>query len=235
MENPKEKHLTDFNPYTPPNASLEMTGNGGLMGSGEKLNPWFSMWIRPRETIQQIVDANPERLVLFLAAITGISESLDRSSMQSLGDKMELAGILTIAFVAGPFLGILKLYLGGALLRWTGGWIGGHGSPQHIRAAMAWSNVPVIWSMILWIPLFTLFGSQLFTSDVTGLEDSLYMMYIFIGLGVLGFVIGVWAFVVFLKCLGQVQGFSAWRALGNVLLALLIIVLPLAGILLLVI
>ena len=36
----------------------------------------------------------------------------------------------------------------------------------------------------------------------------------------------MWAFVVFLKCLGQVQGFSAWKALGNTLLVVPVILLP---------
>jgi hypothetical protein len=230
MENlSKDVHLNEINPYTPPTASLEMPGNGGLMTNGEKLNPWFSMWVKPRATIQQIIDGNPERFVLILAAIAGFSETLDRSSWQSLGDKMELPMILAMAAVAGPFFGIVKLYMGGALLRWTGGWLGGKASPQHIRAAMAWSNVPVIWAMILWIPLLALFGSELFTTETPGLDANEYLMYALIALGVIGFGVGVWAFAVFLKCLGQVQGFSAWKALGNTLLALLIIVVPVAA------
>lgn len=230
MENSaKDMHLDDLNPYTPPNASLEMPGNGVLMSHGEKLNPWLSMWIKPRATIQQIIDDNPERFVLILTAIAGFSDTLDRASWQSLGDKMELPMILLLAAVAGPFLGIVKLYMGGALLRWTGGWLGGTASPKHIRAAMAWSSVPAIWGMILWIPLLALFGSELFTTETPTMDANEYMMYALIGLGLIGVGIEVWAFVAFLKCLGQVQGFSAWKALGNTLLSLLIIVLPVAA------
>ena len=39
-------------------------------------------------------------------------------------------------------------------------------------------------------------------------------------------VCGIWAFVAGLKCLGEVQGFSAWKALGNGLLAGLVIAAP---------
>ncbi len=38
---------------------------------------------------------------------------------------------------------------------------------------------------------------------------------------------GLWSFVVVLKCVGEVQGFSAWRALGAMFLAGLLIVVPL--------
>ena len=37
--------------------------------------------------------------------------------------------------------------------------------------------------------------------------------------------VGRWSIVVFLKSLGQVQGFSAWKALGNVVLAMLAVIL----------
>ena len=44
--------------------------------------------------------------------------------------------------------------------------------------------------------------------------------------------IAIWAFVVFLKCLGQVQGFSAWKALGNVVLAVIVVVIAILVIIL---
>ena len=37
----------------------------------QTLNPWISMWTKPRSTIQQIVNENPTYLVLVLAAIVG--------------------------------------------------------------------------------------------------------------------------------------------------------------------
>jgi hypothetical protein len=39
-------------------------------------------------------------------------------------------------------------------------------------------------------------------------------------------VVGVWGGIVFLKCLGKVQQFSAWRALGNSVLATLVVLVP---------
>lgn len=228
---PNTQEISGFDPYKPPQASL--SGSNGAVGAEpQRLNPWFSMWLKPRATIQQIIDNDPQRQVLLLAAVAGFSETLDRSSMQSAGDKIALPTLFVAAVLAGPLFGIVKLYLGGALLHWTGGWLGGRGTPPQIRAAMAWSNIPVIWALLLWIPLLGLFGGEMFTTLTPRLDESLYLLYALIALGGVGFVMGVWAYVVYLKCLGQVQGFSAWRALGNTLLAMLVLVVPLVGLLL---
>jgi len=192
----------------------------------QKLNPWFSIWTQPRATIQQIVEADPRHLVLLLAALGGFSTVLDRASMRSLGDKLDWPVLLLLAVVIGPIAGIVTLYIGGVLLRWTGSWIGGQGSAQHIRAAMAWSTVPEIWGLLLWIPAFAVFGQELFTSTMPSVEANPSLNIVLLGFAAISLVIGIWQFVVFLKCLGQVQGFSAWKALGNSIMASMVVLLP---------
>jgi hypothetical protein len=192
----------------------------------QTLNPWITIWNKPRATIQQIVDTNPKHLVLVLAAISGFSETLDRACTRSTGDHLAWPIIILIAAIIGPIGGIITLYIGGALIRWTGSWIGGNASSQNVRAALAWSSVPIIWDLLLWIPELILFGQELFTSETPIIDASLSLTLIFLGFGTIEITIGTWTIVVFLKCLGQAQGFSAWKALGNVILTLLVIIVP---------
>ena len=190
------------------------------------LNPWISMWLQPRATIQQIIDDNPARSVLLLSAIVGIGSVLDRASMKSTGDQLGLAAILAIAIFVGPIGGVLSLYIGSALLRWTGGWIEGKGSSENIRAAYAWSGVPLIWAMILWVPQLILFQEELFTTATPRMDENTSMAFLMIGFALVEITIAIWSGVVFLKSLGQVQGFSAWRALGNMMLATMVVLVP---------
>jgi Yip1 domain len=192
----------------------------------QSMNPWTSIWLKPRATIQNIVDSNPTRWVLLLAALAGFSSALDQASLKSMGDKYEMPVIFVMAAIAGPICGIIGLYIGGALLRWTGAWIGGQDSAQHIRAAVAWSSVPYIWALLLWIPAVLLFGNELFTIETPVMDANLTLLMMYLGVGVLQLAIAIWAIIVFLKCLGQVQGFSAWKALGNTVLAVLVILAP---------
>ena len=191
------------------------------------LNPWFSMWLHPRRTIRQIVETNPERLVLSLAAVGGGVEGLTNMASDSKGDDMSLRAILLATLIVGPIMGIVGLWVGGFLLRWTGGWIGGQADARRIRATLAWANVPLVWSLLLWIPAILLFGLELFTEATPVLDASAQLaglhLVFSVGIGI----ISLWSFVAFLHALGEVQGFSAWRSLLNSFLALLVFLVPL--------
>ena len=191
------------------------------------LNPWFSMWLHPRRTIRQIVETNPERLVLSLAAVGGFVEGLINMASDSKGDDMSLRAILLATLIVGPIMGIVGLWVGGFLLRWTGGWIGGQADARRIRATLAWANVPLIWSLLLWIPALLLFGRELFTAATPVLDASAALsgLHLVFSLGI--GIISLWSFVAFLHALGEVQGFSAWRSLLNSFLALLVFLVPL--------
>lgn len=194
------------------------------------LNPWFSMWLHPRRTIRQIVEADPERLVLVLAAAGGIVQALANAESKSQGDKVSLPVIMLVSLIVGPLMGIIGLWVGGALLRWTGGWIGGRADARRVRTALAWSNVPMIWSLLLWIPALLLFGAETFTKATPIIEASSLLSALYLVFSVGTAVIGVWSFVVFLHSLGEVQGFSAWKALLNSILAMLVVMIPLLAI-----
>ncbi|HDP90432.1 MAG TPA: YIP1 family protein [Thioalkalivibrio sp.] len=215
-------------PYATPKADVGDGYGDTLRLPAGNLNPWFSMWLQPRATIQQIVDTNPERMVLLLAALGGIAQMLDRASGQGFGDRMSLEAVLGAALAVGIISGVIQLYVGAALLYWTGSWIGGTASTANIRAAVAWSNVPLVWGMLVWLPGIALFGHELFTDDMPRTAADPRLLMAFVGLGLVSLVIGVWSVVALIKALAQVQGFSAWRALGNVVLMLLVIFVPLA-------
>jgi hypothetical protein len=205
----------------------EMVTEASVIDQSLLTRPWFSIWRHPRATIQRIVDTNPKRLVLLWAAIGGLVGTLNRASGRSTGDTLELPVILLIAVVAGPIFGILSLFVSGALLRWTGRWIGGAASQEQIRAAIAWGLVPFLWVSLMWIPELLFFGKEMFTTETPRMNAAPTLAFVLLGMVIVEFVGVVWTFVVHLKCLGQVQGFSAWRALGNLLLAGVVLVVPL--------
>jgi hypothetical protein len=196
----------------------------------ETLNPWMSIWTKPRATIQQIVDTNPRKFVVRLTCIEGFASYLDHARfLRNLGDKYDWPIIFAIAAIVGPIAGLIALYFVAAMISWTGKWIGGKATSGNIRAAIVWSGVPTIWGLILWIPELVLFGQALFTSaKIPGIHARLSLWFMFLGFGVINVTIYTWAAVVYLKCLGQVQGFSIWKVLYNQTLATLVSIVPIA-------
>lgn len=206
-------------------AILESVENPEIETMG-KMNPWFSMWTKPRETMRYIINDNPRKYIIPLAMIYGILTSLDKASSKSMGDDFSLWTILLIAIVGGSIGGICYVYLNAALLKWTGTWIGAKGSTEHIRAAITWGSIPYIMVSILWIPELILYGEELFTTATPMMESSMLLSMLLIVLGVIEFIGAIWSAITGLKCLGEVQGFSAWKALGNCILAGLVILVP---------
>lgn len=189
-------------------------------------NPWLSIWRRPRATIRRIVESDPERHVTAIAAITGLSSALNRASNRDLGDRFDFWQILAIGLLVGPLAGVVGLYLVAALVRWSGKWLGGQASTLHLRAAMAWASVPLVAAAVLWIPELLIAGREMFTAETPRLDARPGPALLLLALVLLEAVAGAWAFVLSCKCVGEVQGFSAWKALGNLLLAFLVFALP---------
>lgn len=186
--------------------------------------PWSSIWTRPRATIQKILDANLDRHVLVLAALSGIAQGFQRASDVSAGEELGVTAIVATVCVAGAIGGIVSLYIGGLLCWITGKWIGGKATARQIRMAIAWAGVPWVGLVISWFVKIALFGRELFVDLTPRIESDGTAAVAFLGFSLVELTLLVWTIVLSLKCLGQAQGFSAWRAMGNIILAVLLVV-----------
>ena len=190
-------------------------------------NPWKTMWLKPRETIREILEYNPQYLVLLLAGLFGIRYALDMAGAYMLGDMFNLWLILAGAIIIGPIIGIISLYISSFLMVWTGKWINGKSSYEHMRAALAWAYIPILWGMLMYLLQIPLFGSELFSSLTPTLSASGLLTSLFIVLSLLGITFDIWSFSLSLKTVSEVQGFSVWKALLNMVLVLLVVLIPL--------
>lgn len=187
---------------------------------GEKLsvNPWWEIWTRPRETIRAIVKFNPKYLFFLLSGIYGFPLMLQFAQNLSLGEQVSALTVFVIALVLSVFIGMLGITIISGLLYWTGQWIGGNAPYSNVRAAVTWSNVPNVVNVVIWLLMMGVFGSRLFTrgfAEATFVGHELTIVFFAFLIQV---VIAVWGFIIALKALGEVQGFSAWKALLNVLI-----------------
>ncbi len=185
------------------------------------LNPWLSIWLRPRETIRDIVETRIAYRVHMLAVLYGVELVLNRSIRKHVGDMMPWSWIWIGAMVLGPLVGLVLLYVGSFAFRWVGRKLGGNATFAEVRAAYAWSFLPGIVSFVFFAPYFLLFRWESFTSETPQLDAllsqsealSLLMMVVGTGIVISSLVLGVWQMVILSKTLGEVHGFSAWRGL----------------------
>lgn len=192
-------------------------------GVADSITPFFSIWTEPRATIRRIVDSDPTRNVLALAAIAPALNSLVGQWSAAMNGTANPSFVwplwvaFSVAFQAG--LGILFLYISGAIFKWSGSLLGGTASSVEMRAALAWSQIPAIAVEIVLI--LALFAGvpmpKLLPGRLPQIDPAFYKVMVVVG------VVGIWGFFIHLKCIGEVHRFSAWRAFGAILIPPLIV------------
>ena len=192
---------------------------------GEPLSPWVHIWTRPRAVMRQILDADPRRMVHRLAILGGVAAGLG-ANVNLPGIPIPLSVVIVCKLVIGVLGGLIGLYVAGGLVLMTGRWLGGRGDFVAVRSALAWSNVPVIWAALLWLPLFVYLGWDAFNinKDLM-LVDPIGLM-LMIPIGIVTVVVLVWRIVILCKLVGEAHRFSAWHSLGAGLIAILIVAVP---------
>ncbi len=179
-------------------------------------NPWFSIWWEPRRTLRTLVQLNPKQQMGWLCFLYGLPMALNFAQSYSFIEVLPLWAILFSTLIIAPFIGMVGLSLTAWLLQWTGKLIGGQGDFHNIRCAVAWSNVPNICTIMMWVVLFSVFGSEVLQRDFADGTFSGYQAGILFLIFVIESVASIWGFVILLQGLSEVQNFSVWKALLNI-------------------
>ena len=190
--------------------------------AGGSITPFLSIWTEPRATIRRIVDTDPTRYVIALVAIgPGLNAlagqwSKAMSSTANLSVLWPLWVALSVAIQA--VLGVVGLFIGGAILKWSGGLLGGVASSVEVRAAMAWSQIPgIAFEIILVIAVLSgVPMPQALGGALPHIDPAFYKVL------VVEVVLGLWGGIVGLYCLAEVHRFSAWRAFCSTLIPALV-------------
>lgn len=192
------------------------------------LNPWFSIWTKPRDTMKEIFISKPKNVFL-LILLGSLVQTLDRASSKNVADSISSPFSIISIVIFGTFVVFLTYYfLLPALFNWVAKKLGGQGTFEKTRYSVAYSYIPYVYSLILvWLPSFFLFGIENFTSETPKMDSSITLTILFIIFAIIDVVIGIWTIIISLKCLGEAHQFSAWKALLTIIVSFMIIILPL--------
>ncbi len=187
-------------------------------------NPWLDIWVRPRDTIRHIVSTNPKYGFLALCALNGFPMAMNFAQSMSLGLALPTWALIIGAFIVCGFLGFVSISLSSLLILWTGKWIGGMGNYTTIRSAVAWSNVPNFITSLTWLALLAVFGGLVLNQGFSETSFVGYQAGIVFIIFLIQSIVSIWGFIILLKTVAEVQEFSVWRALLNVVIPFIIVV-----------
>lgn len=168
------------------------------------INPWLSVWTRPRDTIAKIIAFNvTHRFHLFCFLIGFVA------GLPLVAPTGNLLYLVVMLLVAWP-VGYLSLSINSCMFYFTGKLIKGQAAFKEIRSAICWASLPsIIFVNPLYAIMMYLVGANIITS--TGMIIMSLPIVIF----------SIWGMVLSLKIVSQVQRFSIWKALLNLILVIL--------------
>lgn len=187
--------------------------------SMEKGNPWRSIWFNPRSTIRNIVHENPNRSLWLLAFVLGLTSLFNGFQSFPIALRVGLIPMFAIALLLAALWGYLIFAVWSWAVLLTGKLFKGKATFMAARAAYAWSCVPLLGNVCLWLVLVSFFGSILFFGPQPNLvlSGSTVTLLFFLLIGKV--VLSIWSIVIYLQALAEVQSYSVLRAIGNVILA----------------
>ena len=175
------------------------------------MNPWVTIWFKPRQTIRHIVNTNPRHLVLPIVITAGAIEGFTYPRYLSARFRVSEPLTTPIAIGLGVTLSVTSLYVFGWLYRWVGSWFKGQARNVEVRATIAWLKIPVMVGLFLW-----------FCSRKVSLGFHPLGVFLFIA----GYVVLVWGGLLKCHALGEVHHFSAWKGLGTIVITNVLVWIP---------
>lgn len=201
-------------------------------------SPWLTIWINPRETIRQVIRSRHSYLMLAIVATASFNATLNRFRL-SEGAHADTWSVLASNLLIGVPFAMLVFFIEAAFLKITGSWLNGKASHEDIQAAVAWSRVPIVWGLLVWILRIAVFEERAFpyssAPKASLFSDTIVLFnpfsgvqgaFLFAILNVLSAAVSIWAFIILLNCLAEVQGYSIRNALLNVVLGFALPLVP---------
>jgi hypothetical protein len=185
----------------------------------DSLTPFFALWIAPRETMRRLVDTDPTRYVIGLAMLRGALGRLELAWFTALSQRTPLSPLwplgVALRVALGAIVGVIGLYVGAWLIGTFCRILGGVSSALEMRTALAWSHIPGITAaaLSLALVLFGVVNPPEFKHHRLPVMSGSTIELLLVNVVLIG-----WGVVVRLNCIGEVNRFSAWRALGAILL-----------------
>lgn len=179
-----------------------------------------NIWLNPRKVFRFLHTYQYNKYVYLLLVFAGMANAFYKNSDHDLS-----TGNIFLFLVLGGLLGFIGNYFYAALLSFTGSWINGRAQTGALLRVIAFSNLPIIFSITIVIARFIVRGDGNFSEELENAGKLTYYLEYF--LIFLNAVLGFWTFVLMVVGISEVQRFSIGKAILNAMLPILIIVIPL--------
>ena len=182
-----------------------------------RFNPWLSMWLHPRSTIQTIVDSDPLSSLAVLVPLLLIASGVFNWVNAVWTDADTYMEYLPMALLRNSATQCVSVLLFCLALKWIAHIAGDTVPFSHLLAAYCWSQLPVLGQALL--------ATILIAAPVTASSDAGTLLYLAVMLGGLAF--SIWSLVLWFGAGAQVMRCSPGAVFWRGIAASVILIAPL--------
>jgi len=179
----------------------------------EHIRPLHDVWLRPRRVFRELASQPIGRIDYLLGAAQGIANCLALSRTQNAGASMGMGEIFLRAIGIGSTVGVAGLFLMGLIYTRLGSRTARPAARSQVFHVLAYGNVPLAASLIVWVFAALLTGEVTFEvtphAEVEGFVALLLRMQFIAFL-----ILALWSVVIQVMGLSEVQGITPARAFG---------------------
>ena len=193
------------------------------------IRPLHDVWLKPRRVFRELAEKPIGITDYLLGAAQGMVSWFFLSREQGAGAASGLPEIFGTALVVGPLAGIAGLFLMTAIYSRLGRRAGGLSKRNQVFHAFAYSGVPLVASLAIWVVTALLAGETAFEKTPRADTEPFILWLLQAQLIAHGLLIA-WSYLLQVMGFSEVEGFTTGRAfkiwvIGQVLIALALFVL----------
>lgn len=205
--------------------------NVDLVASSEKssyevLSPTLSIWFHPRKTMRFLEDKNKVLLGFLIVLLVCFIKTVNLAVYFELGEKLSVLGIFEVCFILSLLkAGFIYIVVAKVLFKSCQGFQG-EASLSSIKKVIEWSSIPLVFSVLLWVPEFMIVGGSFFKSNSSLIDANTLSNSVYISLSCIDTVLALWSLILFIICLAEVNRFSLKQAIFSSIIALIVFLIP---------
>ena len=187
------------------------------------MNPLFSIWTQPSNTIRYIIDHKSMMYPFMLISISALINSIMAFADLGLFNGLSLFTTLVVVLFSSLLSGLAGWGIVIVAYTWIGKLLGGTGTMRKMGLATGASTIPMIWTAPIGFIAISLYGQQLFATPTGPLGTNMSVGFYFFQTWIM-LAISIFGLTVESKAIGIVHNFSAWRGFGTMMLFMCFIV-----------
>lgn len=185
----------------------------------------FKVLSAPRQTMRLVKKFNSN--LVFFSFIVGFISIISAFTQYTFIDFLNRAVLVALSFILAIPVGYILLCIIAFFTFITGKILNGKADFVQIRCALAYSRMPLVVNVVIWIIQLIVFYPILFSQQFFDLVYS-NQSAILVASSYVQYIFNIYAFILLLHTLGEVQKFSAWMSLWNMIFQTILFVICVA-------